>query len=76
MGDLLSGIIGAFMAQGLTPFNAASVAVCLHGLAGDSAATDGGMLGLLASDLLSPLRSLINQDDENDNKHSDPDACR
>ncbi|MFP2769618.1 NAD(P)H-hydrate dehydratase [Oceanisphaera sp. KMM 10153] len=76
MGDLLSGIIGAFMAQGLTPCHAASVAVCLHGLAGDSAANDGGMLGLLASDLLSPLRSLINQDDEHDNKHSDPDACR
>ncbi len=76
MGDLLSGIIGAFMAQGLTPFNAASVAVCLHGMAGDSAAKDGGMLGLLASDLLSSLRSLINQHDEHDNKHSDPDACR
>lgn len=67
MGDLLSGIIGAFMAQGLTPFNAASVAVCLHGLAGDKAAIDGGMLGLLASDLFSPLRSLINQDDQHDN---------
>ncbi|MBM7456710.1 NAD(P)H-hydrate epimerase [Oceanisphaera litoralis] len=76
MGDVLSGIIGAFMAQGLTPIHAASVAVCLHGLAGDRAATDGGMLGLLASDLFSPLRSLINQDDEHDNKHSDPDACR
>ena len=68
MGDLLSGIIGAFMAQGLTPVNAASLAVCLHGLAGDMAATQ-GMRGLLASDLLSPLRSLINQDDDYDNKH-------
>ena len=68
MGDLLSGIIGAFMAQGLTPFNAASLAVCLHSLAGDMAATQ-GMRGLLASDLLSPLRSLINENDDYDNKH-------
>ncbi|MBL1376017.1 NAD(P)H-hydrate dehydratase [Zobellella iuensis] len=67
MGDLLSGIIGAFMAQGLAPALAAPLAVCLHGLAGDRAAAE-GMLGLLASDLLSPLRSLINQVDENDNK--------
>ncbi|WP_375055832.1 NAD(P)H-hydrate dehydratase [Zobellella sp. DQSA1] len=67
MGDLLSGIIGAFMAQGVSPALAAPLAVCLHGLAGDRAAAE-GMLGLLASDLLSPLRSLINQVDENDNK--------
>lgn len=66
MGDLLSGIIGAFLAQGLDPARAARLAVCLHGLAGDMAAQD-GRLGLLASDLLSPIRTLINQADEHDN---------
>ncbi|MFD1008834.1 NAD(P)H-hydrate dehydratase [Oceanisphaera ostreae] len=75
MGDLLSGIIGAFMAQGLAPFHAASLAVCLHSLAGDMAAAQ-GMRGMLASDLLSPLRSLINQDDDYDNTHPKFDSGR
>ncbi|MBO1518060.1 NAD(P)H-hydrate dehydratase [Oceanisphaera pacifica] len=68
MGDLLSGIIRTFLAQGLTTFNAASLAVCLHALAGDMAATQQGMRGLLASDLLPQLRSLINQDDDYDHR--------
>jgi NAD(P)H-hydrate epimerase len=76
MGDLLSGIIGAFMAQGLAPVRAATLAVPLHALAGDKAAGAGGMLGLLASDLLSPLRTLINQKDEHDNQDVDPVAGR
>lgn len=71
MGDLLSGIIGAFLAQGLATGLAARLAVCLHGRAGDGAARD-GMIGMLASDLLSPLRSLINQTDEYDNHKLDP----
>ena len=74
MGDVLSGIIGALMAQGLTPFNAASLAVCLHALAGDRAATQ-GKLGMLAADLFSPLRHLINQDDEYDPTYPTTGAC-
>lgn len=35
MGDVLSGIIGAFICQGLSPLYAASAAVYLHGAAGD-----------------------------------------
>lgn len=75
MGDVLSGIIGALMAQGLTPFNAASLAVCLHALAGDMAATQ-GKLGMLATDLFSPLRSLINQDDKYDDTDPTTGSCR
>ncbi|MGI6064941.1 MAG: NAD(P)H-hydrate dehydratase [Bacillota bacterium] len=54
-GDVLAGIIGAFMAQGLKPENAAAVAVYLHGLAGDEAARVKGMMSLAAGDLIEYL---------------------
>jgi len=54
-GDVLSGMIGAFLAQGLSPFDAASVGVLAHGLAGDAAARRWGRLGLVASDLVAAL---------------------
>lgn len=59
MGDLLTGIIAALRAQGLDAFDAASNGALLHGLAGDRAASD-GQRGLLPTDLLAPLRSLVN----------------
>jgi NAD(P)H-hydrate epimerase len=55
MGDALTGIIGALLAQGLKPFDAARVAVYVHGLAGDLAAVRVGERGLLASDLIAEL---------------------
>jgi hydroxyethylthiazole kinase-like uncharacterized protein yjeF len=54
-GDVLSGIVGAFLAQGLAPVDAASVGVLAHGLAGDAAARRWGRLGLIASDLTEGL---------------------
>ena len=54
-GDVLSGMVGAFLAQGLTPLDAASVGVLAHGLAGDAAARRWGRLGLVASDLTAAL---------------------
>ncbi|WP_232455193.1 NAD(P)H-hydrate dehydratase [Oceanisphaera avium] len=65
MGDLLSGIIAALLAQGLSTFTAASLGVCLHAIAADRAARE-GKRGLLASDLLLPLRCLLNEDEEYD----------
>jgi NAD(P)H-hydrate epimerase len=59
MGDVLAGIIGGLLAQGLTATDAASLGVCLHAEAADIAARQGER-GLLASDLLAPLRSLVN----------------
>jgi hydroxyethylthiazole kinase-like uncharacterized protein yjeF len=50
-GDVLSGVIGAFLARGLTPIAAASAAVYIHGAAGDLAAMDLGETGLMASDI-------------------------
>ncbi|MDN5850094.1 MAG: NAD(P)H-hydrate dehydratase [Nitrococcus sp.] len=59
MGDLLSGIIGALLAQGLDPEAAAVSGVWLHALAADRAAADGER-GLLAADLFEHLRRLAN----------------
>ncbi len=57
-GDVLSGVCGALLAQGLAPADAASVAVYAHGLAGDLEEEWRGQLGLVASDLLSGLTSV------------------
>lgn len=58
MGDVLSGVLGALLAQGLTPQRAAQLGVCLHGAAADRAVND-GQQGLCASDLMVPLRRLL-----------------
>lgn len=50
-GDVLSGTIGALLAQGLAPFEAACVGVYLHGTAGEIVRDRLGDAGLLASDL-------------------------
>jgi NAD(P)H-hydrate epimerase len=54
-GDVLSGTIGALLAQGLTPFDAARLGVYLHGLAGEAVRARLGDAGLLASDLTDEL---------------------
>ncbi|HUW51796.1 MAG TPA: NAD(P)H-hydrate dehydratase [Rhodanobacter sp.] len=59
MGDLLTGIIAALLAQGCNAWQAACLGVGLHARAGDHAAQQGER-GLLASDLLLPLRALGN----------------
>ncbi len=55
IGDVLAGIIAAFLAQGATDFDAAVLGVYFHGLAGDLALKDKGPLGLIATDLLDKL---------------------
>ena len=60
MGDVLAGIIGALLCQGLVPGDAAIAGVWLHSRAADLAAADGGERGLLASDLWGYLRRLAN----------------
>ena len=51
-GDVLTGLILSFLAQGLTGWQAAQLAVYLHGLAGDLAAEKLGQTSLVAGDLL------------------------
>ena len=54
-GDVLAGVIGAILAQGLPPFVAARLGVYLHGMAGDIVRERLGDAGLLASDLCDAL---------------------
>jgi holo-[acyl-carrier-protein] synthase len=54
-GDVLSGIIGGFLAQGLPPFEAAVTGVHVHSLAGLDLEAELGQAGVLASDLLLQL---------------------
>jgi NAD(P)H-hydrate epimerase len=58
MGDVLSGVIGSLLAQQLPALEAAALGVCLHGAAADLAAED-GQRGLLASDLMPRMRTLL-----------------
>lgn len=54
-GDVLAGVIGALLAQGLQPFVAGRLGVYLHGMAGDLVRERLGDAGLLASDLCDAL---------------------
>ena len=58
MGDVLAGLIGALLAQGLTAARAAALAVYLHGLAGDLVAPT-GWFGMIASDLIDALPAAV-----------------
>jgi hydroxyethylthiazole kinase-like uncharacterized protein yjeF len=60
MGDVLSGVIAALVAQGLAPEIAAQLAVVVHAKAADKLAAQHGERGLLASDLIPVMRSLLN----------------
>jgi hydroxyethylthiazole kinase-like uncharacterized protein yjeF len=51
-GDVLSGMIGAFLSQGMEPFDAATCGVFLHGLAGDLAAAELTSRVMIAGDML------------------------
>lgn len=60
-GDVLSGIIGSFMAQGLTGFAAAKLGVYVHGAAADALVAEGiGPVGLTASEVALKARQIIN----------------
>ncbi|WP_280547854.1 MULTISPECIES: NAD(P)H-hydrate dehydratase [unclassified Halomonas] len=60
MGDALSGILGALLAQRLPLESAVRLGVLVHALAADMAARQGGERGLLAGDLASCARILVN----------------
>jgi hydroxyethylthiazole kinase-like uncharacterized protein yjeF len=59
MGDVLSGIIGGLLAQGLPLTEAATLGALIHGAAGDAAAVEGER-GMMATDLLPHIRILVN----------------
>ena len=59
MGDVLTGIVGGLLAQGLSTEQAAVSGVAIHAQAGDRAASE-GQRGMMASDLLGELRACVN----------------
>jgi ADP-dependent NAD(P)H-hydrate dehydratase / NAD(P)H-hydrate epimerase len=58
-GDALTGIIAAFAAAGLEPYEAACLAVYIHGLAGDEAAKERGTYSMMASDIAGSIEKVI-----------------
>jgi NAD(P)H-hydrate epimerase len=62
MGDVLSGIIGALLGQGLSPYDAACAGCVAHGAAADRLAAVTGTRGMLATDLFSTLVRVVNPD--------------
>ena len=60
-GDVLAGMIASFAAQGIEPFEAASGAVFLHGLAGDRCARKFSMTAMLPTDLIDALPELFRE---------------
>lgn len=54
-GDVLSGMIGGFLAQGLSPINAAISAVHLHGMIGDYAAKRFSRIAMQPSDMINMM---------------------
>jgi hydroxyethylthiazole kinase-like uncharacterized protein yjeF len=61
MGDVLTGMIAAFIAQGLSADHALLLAVHLHGAAGDEMARLGIAVGMTASELTDQARTRLNQ---------------
>ncbi len=58
-GDMLSGMLGAFVAQGLTALDAAKAAVYIHGLCGDEAAKRFSLRGTAVCDMTELLGTLM-----------------
>jgi len=54
-GDVLAGLVGGLLAQGLPPYEAATLGVFAHGAAGDAVASRRGEAGLSASDIIEEL---------------------
>ena len=61
MGDVLTGMIAAFIAQGLDADDALLLAVHLHGAAGDALAQQGIAIGMTATEVTDWARWLLNQ---------------
>jgi len=60
-GDVLAGMVGAMLAQGLEPAHALQAAVCLHGAAADACVARGlGPQGLTASEIALAAREVLN----------------
>ena len=60
-GDVLTGILAAFLAKGMEPRAAAAAATAAQGVAAGRAAQTGGYAGMIASDVVSALSPLLSE---------------
>ncbi len=60
MGDVLAGVIGALVAQGITISESAQLGAVIHSCAADELLKKQGIRGMLATDLLPEIRRLLN----------------
>jgi NAD(P)H-hydrate epimerase len=58
-GDVLTGMLVGLLAQGLPPWDAACAGTYLHGLAGDLAAAERGLAGLVAGDVIDQIPAAL-----------------
>ncbi|MDD4962677.1 MAG: NAD(P)H-hydrate dehydratase [Gallionella sp.] len=61
MGDVLTGIIAALIAQGMRADDALLLGVHLHGAAGDALAQQNIAIGMTATELIDAARRVLNQ---------------
>ena len=72
MGDVLSGVIGAYLAQGLQPLQAARSAVLVHALAAEQFAREQDANSLIASDVIAGIGRVVRRINSNRAKqHAD-----
>ena len=60
-GDVLTGLVGGFLAQRQAPLDALGLGVFVHGMAGDRAAARLGQHGMVASDLLGEVCGVLRE---------------
>lgn len=58
-GDVLTGIIAALIAQGMSPYEASCLGVYIHGLAGDEAARKKSSYSMMATDIIEAIGKVI-----------------
>lgn len=64
-GDVLAGVIGSFIAQGLPVGEAARIGVYVHGLAGDAAKKNKNEYSMLANDIIDGISHVLSGGKEN-----------
>jgi NAD(P)H-hydrate epimerase len=72
-GDVLTGVVGALLAQGMDAFDAARLGVLVHGLAGDRASAAIGGLGMVAGDLPDAIAAVMAEG--RSSRRSDPSSA-
>jgi len=60
-GDVLTGMLASFIGQGLDSYSASVIAVYIHGIAGDIAAREKGIFGMIAGDILECVPQAIRE---------------